>query len=78
MKLCVRDFSMLALKDPLFPAEVVVIGTSTTPPTAGVTLRRHQQCTSSQRSCSGFNFMLVYLECQIGPRLFFSHVFASL
>lgn len=74
MKLCVRDFSMLALKDPLFPAEVVVIGTSTTPPTAGVTLRRHQHCTSSQRSCSGFNFMLVYLSVRLVP-VFFSVVY---
>lgn len=74
MKLCVRDFSMLALKDPLFPAEVVVIGTSTTPPTAGVTLRRHQHCTNSQRSCSGFNFMLVYLSVRLVP-VFFSVVY---
>lgn len=74
MKLCVRDFSVLALKDPLFPAEVVVIGTGTTPPTAGVTLRRHRHCTSSQRSCSGFNFMLVYLSVRL-VAVFFSVVY---
>lgn len=50
---------------------------STTPLTAGVTLHRHQYCTSSQRSCLGFNFTLVYLSVGLVP-FSFNHVSASL
>lgn len=75
MKLCVRDFSMLALKDPLFLAEVVLIGTAQLPWLQVLTLHRHQYCTSSQRVLGVLCHACVS-ECKIGPP--FNHVSASL
>lgn len=52
-------------------------GTRTAPLTAGVTIRVHRHCTSSQRTCLRFNFTLVYLSVRLVP-FFFLTVFASL
>lgn len=45
-------------------------GTRTAPPTAGVTIRVHRHCTSSQRTCLRFNFTLVYLSVRLVPFFF--------
>lgn len=64
MKWCVRDFSTLALKDPLLLAGLQ----------GPAQLHRlwvlHPAHTGSQGSCPGFNFTLVYLSVQSLPSSF--------